>query len=201
MVVAERSKRIVLCPADNAVMPRCMVHLYYHNADQQPGFMSFALLRDSFYHTLSTSLPLALATDMRMTSQAYGGLTVAAATTDSEYPPVTKHTDKQHTIANMMATNFALDTQPPAITSLPAVTNPLQGNALVTLDVVYLTDGVGLGLSFSHAVADMGAVAKFCQEWSQLAQSLYIDSVPMYMPTKLNTDRAWFWSQILNELP
>ncbi|KAJ2503216.1 hypothetical protein GGH96_000465 [Coemansia sp. RSA 1972] len=192
------STRTVLCPADNAVNPRCVVHFYFHNPDRQAGFMEFSILRQTFIQTLRVSLPLALATDMQMTSPTYGGLT-AVIVEDPPLPPVCKHTDDTRTVGCMIAADFAPSTQPSVILGIPTTSNPLAGDPLVTLDVVYMTDGVGLGLAFSHAVTDMGGIARFCVEWSRVARSHYTSGATEYKPCALNTGRSWFWPCVCAE--
>ncbi|KAJ2556046.1 hypothetical protein IWW35_000207 [Coemansia sp. RSA 1878] len=192
------STRTVLCPADNAVMPRCAVHFYFHNPDQQAGFMEFGILRNTFIQTLRTSLPLALATRMQMTAFTYGGLT-ASIVDDPPLPPISKHTDDTRTVRRMIDADFAPSTQPRVIFGFPIQCNPLVGDPLVTLDVVYMADGVGIGLTFSHAVTDMGGVVRFCVEWSRVARFHYTKSATEHKPCVLNNDRSWFWPCICAE--
>ncbi|KAJ2125506.1 hypothetical protein IW147_000858 [Coemansia sp. RSA 720] len=192
------STRTVLCPADNAVMPRCVVHFYFHNSGHRPEFMEFSTLRQTFIQTLRASLPLALATDMQMTTATYGGLT-AAIVEDPPHPPICKHTDDTRTVGRMIAADFAPSTQPPVILGIPTHSNPLVGDPLVTLDVVYMADGVGVGLAFSHAVTDMGGVIQFCVEWSRVARSIYTPGAMEHTPCVLNADRSWFWPRVCAE--
>ncbi|KAJ2242647.1 hypothetical protein GGH97_003836, partial [Coemansia sp. RSA 475] len=96
-----------------------------------------------------------------MTAFTYGGLT-ASIVDDPPLPPISKHTDDTRTVRRMIDADFAPSTQPPVIFGIPIQCNPLVGDPLVTLDVVYMADGVGIGLTFSHAVTDMGGVARFC---------------------------------------
>ncbi|KAI9502354.1 hypothetical protein GGI25_004751 [Coemansia spiralis] len=183
---------IVFCPADNAIFPRAMIHFYFHNPDETPDFMNFAVLKESFYKTLCTSMPLALATDMRQTSTKHGGLT-ATLSSIPDYPLVTKHVDNEHTVEKMIAKKFSLCSQPPAIVNVPSFANPLAGDPLVTLDIVYMCDGVGFALALSHAIADMPALITVVQEWSQMAKSMFNSNQQVYQSEKLDFDREWFW--------
>ncbi|KAJ2714698.1 hypothetical protein H4R19_001592 [Coemansia spiralis] len=190
------SSRAVLCPADAAVTPRCLIQFFYQNTAGDPRFMEFEILCESFYEALRSSMPLALATDMQLESLWSGGLTVSL---DSEpkRPPVTRHIDSKCTVANMIEEGFSRASQPVALDSVPHFTNPLEGDALATLDVVYMADGVGLCLSFSHAAVDLGACVRFCQEWGARARSMYtLSGGAAYQPAELNTDRTWFWEAI-----
>ncbi|KAJ2775345.1 hypothetical protein IWQ56_000121 [Coemansia nantahalensis] len=193
------STQVVFCPADALIDGQCMIHFYYRNTTGDPRFMEFDVLSESFYDALRSSLPLALATDMQTGPLWSGGLT-ATLSSDPKRPPMTRHVDSKCTIASMIAEGFSQASQPLALESMPQYTKPLEGDALVTLDVVYMADGVGVGVAFSHAVVDMAACVRFCQEWGARAQSMYTpDDSVVYQPAVLNTDRGRFWDAITAE--
>ncbi|KAJ1664463.1 hypothetical protein EV178_004075 [Coemansia sp. RSA 1646] len=188
-------KTVVFCPADNAIYPRCTIHLYYHNHDNRPDFMGLGILREALYRTLRVCMPLALATDMRQTSALNGGLT-AKLSDDPPYPLITKHIDDKHTVAGMMANGFSLASQPPAIVNSVPVANPLAGDALVSVDIVYMTDGVGLSLAISHAVADLPSLVTLGREWGNVAKAMFADSHLQYGPQEFDIDRAGVWERL-----
>ncbi|KAJ2771770.1 hypothetical protein IWQ57_002062 [Coemansia nantahalensis] len=193
------STQTVFCPADGLIDGQIMAHFYYQNMTSDPRFMEFDVLSESFYDALRSSLPLALATDMQTGPLWSGGLT-AMLSSNPGRPPMTRHVDSKCTIANMIAEGFSRASQPLALDSMPHLRKPLEGDALVTLDVVYMADGVGVGVAFSHAVVDMGACVRFCQEWGARAQSMYSpDDSVVYQPAVLNIDRARFWDAITAE--
>ncbi|KAJ2454731.1 hypothetical protein EV183_001315 [Coemansia sp. RSA 2336] len=175
---------LTLCPADYAVVPRCLLLLYFHNSIKDPHFMDFDTMRESFYKTLRAH-PLTLANDMQMTPD---GLVVSLGT---DCPPLNKHIDTQHTIAQMVADDFA--SQPAVMANVPTECQPT--DPWVACDLVYMEDGVGLAFSISHAVSDMGGLIRMAQEWAKAARSMPL------APCKLNMDRQWFWSQLLQEPP
>ncbi|KAJ2158284.1 hypothetical protein GGF46_003894 [Coemansia sp. RSA 552] len=190
---------VTLCPADCAIASRCMVHYYFYNATGQQGFMDFDTLRTALYQTLRVSQPIGLATGMRMTSLQYGGIT-AEMSPEPKLPSATMHHNHTHTVAAMLAADFSPESQPPEMTSLSLTINPLEGDALVAMDYVQMVDGVGLAFSFSHAVFDMGACARLCEEWSRVARAMFSDGSTAYTPQELNVDRKWFWDE-LTKLP
>ncbi|PIA14515.1 hypothetical protein COEREDRAFT_82660 [Coemansia reversa NRRL 1564] len=145
----------VLCPADIAICPRCIVHYYYHNQKNLPGFMEFEVLRDSFYQTLRVCLPIALATNVQKRSE-NEGITLSVDHSKPNYPPVIKHVDTQCTIADMLRRDFAVESQPSAMSNSPQIVNPLNGDPLGVVDIVYMSDGVGISVALSHSVEKGG---------------------------------------------
>ncbi|KAI9470266.1 hypothetical protein LPJ55_000725 [Coemansia sp. RSA 990] len=117
-----------------------------------------------------------------------GGLVVSLG---ADCPPVNKHIDTQHTVAQMIADDFA--SQPSVMTNTPIECSPTDPWA--TLDLVYMEDGVGLAFSISHAVTDLGGSIRIAQEWAKMTRSMPL------APYELNMDRQWFWSQLLQESP
>ncbi|KAJ2707088.1 hypothetical protein FB645_001064 [Coemansia sp. IMI 203386] len=186
------------CPADNAIFPRCMIHYYYRNADNIPDFMDFATLKSTFHHTLSVCLPMTLGSQVHMETPPFGKLTITVDGTSPRLPPVTKHVDTVHTVAEMAARGFVIASQPSVLAEAPLMLNPLEGDPLVTLDVVYMADGVGLLLAFSHAIVDLPGFQKFVDQWSCLNRSLVSKQRTIgYLPQQLDTDRMRFWNAVL----
>ncbi|KAJ1793673.1 hypothetical protein LPJ59_004695 [Coemansia sp. RSA 2399] len=185
----------VFCPADNAIYQQCTMHLYYHNHDRSPGFMDFDVLRESLYQTLRASMRLALATDMKQTSVENGGLTATLSDTPL-YPSIARHVDHEHTIAKMAADGYSLASQPPVMTNCAAVANPLAGDALVAVDVVYLKDGVGLSFAASHAVTDLSSLVMVACEWGNVAKAMHTGRYAQYAYQAFDVDRARFWERV-----
>ncbi|KAJ1722935.1 hypothetical protein LPJ53_002688 [Coemansia erecta] len=188
------------CPADNAVSPRCTLLYYYHNAANHPDFMDFALLKRTFHQALATSLPMALATSVHMdASPPFGKLTATVDPRSPKYPEVRRHVDHEHTIEDMVQRGFAARSQPPALTQVKTFADPLAGDPLVSLDIVYLADGVGMAVGFSHALADIPGVRMFVREWSRLCRSTVAAEAPAYKVQVLDTDRMAFWRMVTAE--
>ncbi|KAJ2867069.1 hypothetical protein GGI22_001144 [Coemansia erecta] len=188
-------KTAIFCPADNAIYSPCTIHLYYYNHDKSPGFMKFGVLRESLYQTLRASMPLALATDMKQTSAENGGLT-ATLSEIPPYPSIVKYVDCERTIAQMAADGYSLASQPPVMTNCAAATNPLAGDALVAVDVVYLKDGVGLSFFASHAVVDLSSLVMIACEWGNVAKAMYAGRYAQYVHQAFDIDRARFWERV-----
>ncbi|KAJ1861379.1 hypothetical protein LPJ73_001033, partial [Coemansia sp. RSA 2703] len=74
------------CPADNAVNPRCTLIYYYLNSMNLPDFMDFGVLKSTFYQTLATCLPIALATKVHMDTPPFGKLTATVDPSCPVYP-------------------------------------------------------------------------------------------------------------------
>ncbi|KAJ2660485.1 hypothetical protein IWW48_002949 [Coemansia sp. RSA 1200] len=189
-----KHQRVVFCPADNAIYPRCTFHMYYRSNSNRPDFMDFHVLKESLYRTLCTCMPLALATDMKQTSFVHGGLT-ANLSSSPPYPLVIRHVDEEHTIADMVANGFSLESQPPSIVNSVAIANPLAGDALVAIDVAYMSDGVGLSMAFSHAIADLASMIMIGREWGNLAKAMLSDSHSQHKAQVFDIDRTSFWGK------
>ncbi|KAJ1814544.1 hypothetical protein LPJ56_004823, partial [Coemansia sp. RSA 2599] len=184
------------CPADNAIFPRCMIHYYYRNADNSPDFMDFVTLKTTFYDALSICLPMTLGSQVHMESPPFGKLTISADTKNPRWPPVTKHIDHEHTVAEMIACGFVVPSQPSVLAKAPLLANPLEGDPLVSLDLVYMADGVGLLLAISHSIVDLVSFQNFIGEWSSLNRSSVSRSA-RYLPKQLYSDRLSFWDAVL----
>ncbi|KAJ2525439.1 hypothetical protein GGI11_000011 [Coemansia sp. RSA 2049] len=195
-----KHQRVVFCPADNAIYPRCTFHMYYRNSSNRADFMDFDVLKESLYRTLRICMPLALATDMKQTSFVHGGLT-ANLSSSPPYPLVTRHVDEEHTIAEMVANGFSLESQPPSIVNSVAIANPLAGDALVSIDVAYMTDGVGLSMAFSHAIADLASMVMIGREWGNLARAMLSDSHSQHEVQVFDIDRTSFWDKASSYSP
>ncbi|KAJ2733598.1 hypothetical protein IW152_002968 [Coemansia sp. BCRC 34962] len=185
-----------LCPADGAAHFPIMTPLYFEKPADAAGFMDFNVLRSSFYRTLTTCLPHALGTNFRSSD---GPLTPYLVTVNSaapKLPLVTRHMDDECTIAAMRQSGFMPHVQPKAILCETAkvARNPLGGDPLVTLDIVYMSDGVGVLLVISHAIVDMGAYCRFIIEWGLVAKAVACGDSGL--PRELDTDRGEFWSLV-----
>ncbi|KAJ2777300.1 hypothetical protein GGI15_004554 [Coemansia interrupta] len=187
------------CPADNAIAPRCMLLYYYHNSANHTNFMDFTLLKHTFHQTLLASLPLALATSVSMDAPPLGKLTAFVNPRSPKYPEVKRHTDHEHTIKNMVARGFARGSQPPVLANMRMLADPLAGDALAMLEVVYMADGVGLAVGLSHAVVDITGFRMFVEQWSRLCRSTVHAELPQYKAQKLYIDRTEFWRMVTKE--
>ncbi|KAJ1827360.1 hypothetical protein LPJ73_008791, partial [Coemansia sp. RSA 2703] len=134
-----------------------------------------------------------------MDTPPFGKLTATVDPSCPVYPDVKRHNDCKHAIKDMIARGFADGSQPPALTSVRLFADPLAGDALVSLDIVYLADGVGMAVGFSHAVADIPGVKMFVAQWSRLCYSTVTNEIPRYELHALNTDRMAFWRTVTAE--
>ncbi|KAJ2559128.1 hypothetical protein EV175_000486 [Coemansia sp. RSA 1933] len=195
-------RTVEFCPADSAIYPRCTMQLYYHNKENHPGFMEFGVLKESLYQTLRNCMPIALATEMKRTSS--GGLT-AVVHENPEYPQITRHEDREHSVAGMEAAGYSAESQPQALVGCAVMANPLAGDALVVVDVVYMMDGVGLSFAMSHALLDIVSLVMVSREWGCLARAMYLGTTPgehQRMQQKpLDTNREIFWQRVSADKP
>ncbi|KAJ2834930.1 hypothetical protein GGI24_000119 [Coemansia furcata] len=200
MLASEDAKNqtLGLCPADCAVQLPIIAPLYFENSsDSTPEFMDFDILKTSFYHTLATCLPHALGTNLRKpTDGSPMSFLVTVNPTTPKLPPVTRHVDDECTIAAMRQAGFLPHVQPKTILCemAKAVINPVGGDPLVALDVVYMSDGVGVLLMLSHGIVDMGAYCRFIVEWGLVAKVMACGANGV--PRGMDTDREKFWAQV-----
>ncbi|KAJ2898642.1 hypothetical protein IWW38_001293 [Coemansia aciculifera] len=214
---ADEQTTLTLCASDKAVHLLVMAPLYFEKPSGTPTcteFMDFDILTASFHRTLATCLPHALGTNLReSTTAAVGDMSTTMLVTVNRasptFPVVTKHVDSECTVAMMRASGFLPHVQPRAILDKTAqfVSNPMAGDPLVSLDIVYMSDGVGMLLVVSHGVVDMAAYCRFVYEWGLVASAMQGESVAGGVPRELDTDRRKFWAMVsehtssLNPLP
>ncbi|KAJ2004321.1 hypothetical protein GGI04_002648 [Coemansia thaxteri] len=184
-----------LCPADCAVQLRVMAPLYFARPlASHEEFMDFDILEKSFHITLSACLPHVLKADLQQMTRAREQTPARPG-----LPLATKHIDDYCTIAKMRASDFMPGAQPVVISSASTVSDPLGGDPLATLDVVYMSDGVGVLVAISHAVVDMAAYCRFVTEWGLVARDMLKlgckSEELACKPPKLDVDRQKFWSQ------
>ncbi|KAJ2459904.1 hypothetical protein GGF42_001176 [Coemansia sp. RSA 2424] len=193
-----------LCPSDSAVHLLVMAPLYFEKPqNDDTRFMDFEILKTSFHRTLATCLPHALGTNLRPSELGDPAtpLLVTVSEATPQLPMVTKHVDDECTIAAMRVSGFIPHVQPRAILerTVPIMRNPMGGgDPLVTLDVVYMSDGVGVLLVLSHAVVDMAAYCRFVGEWAQVASSMSCGvAEDAFLPRRrMDTDRGKFWALV-----
>ncbi|KAJ1957971.1 hypothetical protein GGI12_004868 [Dipsacomyces acuminosporus] len=196
---SESETVVVLGPSDGAIFPRCIVQYYYQNTTNDPQFMKFETMRDSFRSAIHSCIPMLTGKPTDVTLSDQGTLKIVFDKESPVYPPVTKHIDSEHTVKAMVDANFSLSSQPQVMASSPPVLNPLAGDPLVMLDLVYMPDGVGFCLSFSHAITDYASAVMFVREWAKVAKSMFMDEVVPYQPLELDTDRAKYWTTLEQE--
>ncbi|KAJ1924644.1 hypothetical protein GGI01_002044 [Coemansia sp. RSA 376] len=186
-----KEQTLGLCPADSAAHLPVMAPLYFENPHSSTaGFMDFDILKTTFYRTLTLCLPHALGTKPRESSDP-GTPFLVTIDQPSELPLVTKHIDDTCTIAEMRRSGFMPHVQPEVILreASKLVRNPMGGDPLVTLDIVYMKDGVGVLLVISHAIVDMAAYCRFVLEWGLVAKA-------GSLPRDMDTDRKRFWDLV-----
>ncbi|KAJ2801335.1 hypothetical protein H4S07_004966, partial [Coemansia furcata] len=203
MLASDNAKEqsLGLCPADCAVQLPIVTPLYFEkSSDSTPEFMDFDILKTSFYHTLATCLPHALGTNLRKpTDDSSMSYLVTVNPTAPKLPPVTRHVDDECTIAAMRQSGFLPHVQPKVILCETAkvVRNPLGGDPLATLDIVYMSDGVGVLLTISHGIVDMGAYCRFIMEWGLVAKAMACGA--NNVPRGMDTDREKFWALVTED--
>ncbi|KAJ2344940.1 hypothetical protein GGH91_002696 [Coemansia sp. RSA 2671] len=197
MLASDTSEKTLgLCPPDCAVHLPIMTPLYFERPVGMTGFMDFDVLKSSFYRTLTTCLPHALGTNFRLSGDPSMPYLVTVNPAAPNLPRVARHVDDECTIAAMRQSGFMPHVQPKAILCETAkvTRNPLGGDPLVTLDIVYMSDGVGVLLVISHAIVDMGAYCRFMVEWGLVAKAVACGDVGV--PREMDTDRSKFWSLV-----
>ncbi|KAJ2813915.1 hypothetical protein H4S07_000308 [Coemansia furcata] len=200
MLASEDAKEqsLGLCPANCTVQLPILAPLYFENSSgSTPEFMDFDILKTSFYRTLTTCLPHALGTDLRKpTDDSSMSYLVTVNPTAPRLPPVTRHVDDECTIMAMRQARLLPHVQPKILLCEMAkgVINPMGGDPLVSLDVVYMSDGAGVLLMLSHGIVDMGAYCRLVVEWGLVAKAMACGANGV--PRGMDTDRERFWAQV-----
>ncbi|KAJ2741445.1 hypothetical protein GGI20_005185 [Coemansia sp. BCRC 34301] len=184
-----------------------MAPLYFEKPVDTPSseFMNFDILKTSFHQTLTACLPHALGTNLRTSTDGdlAAPLLVTVNSAAPRLPVVTRHKDSECTIALMRASGFMPHVQPKALLerTAPLTRNPMGGDPLATLDVVYMSDGVGVLLVLSHAVVDMAAYCRFCIEWGLATGAMRGKGAVAGVVRAMDTDRSRFWAQVSAHTP